>query len=131
MDFATLFISTSMKKEKTSKAQANDEMRREYDFPGGMRGKHYQAYRRGHTVTIHKTDGSTVVRHFKLEDGAVMLEPDVRAYFPDSEAVNSALRCLIPLLPQNPKPKRESDFRAMRFEIGRVIFSAWAWSTPK
>lgn len=23
---------------------------------GGMRGKHHQAYRRGHTVTIHKTD---------------------------------------------------------------------------
>ena len=121
-----------MKKEKASKPrQQADEIRPEYDFRGGVRGKHHQAYRRGHTVTIHKTDGSTVVQHFTLEDGAVMLEPDVRAYFPDSEAVNSALRCLIPLLPQNPKPKRESDFRAMRFEIGRVIFSAWAWSTPK
>ena len=40
-----------MKKEKTSKArhQADDEMRPEYDFRGGVRGKHYQAYRRGHT----------------------------------------------------------------------------------
>src|SRR5947209_4894184 len=96
-----------MKKEKTSKArqQANDEMRAEYDFRGGVRGKHYQAYRRGHSVTIHKSDGSKVVQHFTLEDGAVMLEPDVRAYFPDSEAVNSALRCLIPLLPQKPKAK--------------------------
>ena len=96
-----------MKKEKTSKArqQVNDEMRPEYDFRGGVRGKHHQAYRRGHTVTIHKTDGSTVVQHFTLEDGAVMLEPDVRAYFPDSEAVNSALRCLIPSLPQKPKAK--------------------------
>ncbi len=96
-----------MKKEKTSKArqQADDEMRPEYDFRGGVRGKHYQAYRRGHTVTIHKTDGTTLVQHFTLEDGAVMLEPDVRAYFPDSEAVNSALRCLIPLLPQKPKAK--------------------------
>ena len=96
-----------MKKEKTSKArhQADDEMRPEYDFRGGVRGKHYQAYRRGHRATIHKTDGSTVVQHFTLEDGAVMLEPDVRAYFPDSEAVNSALRCLIPLLPQKPKAK--------------------------
>jgi hypothetical protein len=96
-----------MKKEKTSKAQkpASDEMRPEYDFRGGVRGKHYQAYRRGHTVTIHKTDGSKVVQHFTLEDGAVMLEPDVRAYFPDAEAVNSALRCLIPLLPQKPKAK--------------------------
>jgi hypothetical protein len=93
-----------MKKEKTSKAQANDEMLPEYDFRGGVRGKHHQAYRRGHTVTIHKTDGSTVVQHFTLEDGAVMLEPDVRAYFPDSEAVNTALRCLIPL-PPKPKTK--------------------------
>src|SRR5207302_4093581 len=96
-----------MKKEKTSKArqQAGDEMRPEYDFRGGVRGKHHQAYRRGHTVTIHKTDGSKVVQHFTLEDGAVMLEPDVRAYFPDSESVNSALRCLIPLLRQQVKAK--------------------------
>jgi len=96
-----------MKKEKTSKGrqQANDEMRPEYDFREGVRGKHYQAYRRGHTVTIHKTDGTTEVQHFTLEDGAVMLEPDVRAYFPDSESVNNALRCLIPLLPEKPKAK--------------------------
>lgn len=96
-----------MKKEKTSKArpQADGEMRPEYDFRGGVRGKHYQAYRRGHTVTIHKTDGRTVEQHFTLEDGAVMLEPDVRAYFPDSEAVNSPLRCLIPLLPQKAKTR--------------------------
>jgi hypothetical protein len=96
-----------MKKEKTSKAkrQQTDEMRPEYDFRNGVRGKHYQAYRSGHSVTIHKTDGSTVVQHFTLEDGAIILEPDVRAYFPDSDAVNSALRCLIPLLPQKPKAK--------------------------
>ncbi len=30
--------------------------------------------------------------------GMVMLEPDVQKYFPDSESVNHALRCLIPLL---------------------------------
>ena len=28
----------------------------------------------------------------------IILEPDVRKYFPDSESVNHALRCLIPLL---------------------------------
>jgi hypothetical protein len=39
-------------------------MRPEYDFSGGVRGKHAQEYRRGHTVTIHRKDGSTVVeRH--------------------------------------------------------------------
>lgn len=96
-----------MKKEKASKPRqpADDEMLPEYDFRGGVRGKHYQAYRSGHTVTIHKTDGTTTVQHFTLEDGAIMLEPDVRAYFPDSETVNNALRCLIPLLPQKPKAK--------------------------
>ncbi len=77
----------------------------EYDFRRGVRGKHHQAYRRGHTVTIHKTDGTTVVQHFKPQESAVVLEPDVQAYFPDSEAVNKALRCLIPLLSQKPKAK--------------------------
>lgn len=80
-----------------------DEMRPEYDFAnmkGGVRGKYYKAYREGHTVKIRRADGTTTVQHFKLEDGAVMLEPDVREYFPDSEAVNNALRCLIPLMPK-------------------------------
>src|SRR5437588_13129214 len=87
-----------MKKEKTSKArqQADDEMRPEYDFRGGVRGKHYQAYRRGHTVTLHKTDGSKVGQHFTLEDGARMLEPGVAGYFPDSESRNCCLRCFNP-----------------------------------
>ncbi|GEM_PF-607169 len=73
----------------------NDDMRPEYDFRGGVRGKHYRAYRQGHTVTIHKMDGTTVVQHFKLEEGAVILDPDVRLYFPNDEAVNKALRSLI------------------------------------
>jgi hypothetical protein len=94
-----------MKKEKTSKSQNKeaDEMLPEYDFRGGVRGKHYKAYRRGHTVTIHNSDGTTQVQHFKLEEGAVMLEPDVREYFTDSETVNNALRGLITLLPRKPK----------------------------
>jgi hypothetical protein len=32
----------------------------------------------------------------------IMLQPDVRAYFPDSDAVNKALRSLINLLSQIP-----------------------------
>jgi hypothetical protein len=70
-------------------------MRREYDFSGGVRGKHFKAYREGHTVRIHKEDGTTSVRYFTQEDGAVMLDPDVKAHFPDSESVNKALRSLI------------------------------------
>lgn len=77
----------------------------EYEFKGGIRGKHYKAYREGHTVKIHKTDGTTDVQYFKLEDGAVMLEPDVREYFPDSETVNKALRSLITLIPRKRSKK--------------------------
>jgi len=82
----------------------DNDMLPEYHFTGGVRGKHYQAYRRGHTVTIHQTDDTTVVQHFTLEDGAVILDPDIREYFPDGEAVNQALRTLISLIPK----KRES-----------------------
>lgn len=64
----------------------------------GVKGKYAESYRAGHTVTIHKEDGSTVVQNFKLEDGAFLLDADVQKYFPDSEAVNNALRCLIPIL---------------------------------
>jgi len=42
------------------------------------------------------------VSHFGLEDGAVLLDPDVRAFFPDSDAVNHALRTLIGLVPKKP-----------------------------
>ncbi len=81
----------------------NDDMCPEYDFTsmaGGARGKYYKAYRAGHTVKIHKADGTTTVQYFTLEEGAVMLEPDVQEYFPDSEAVNKALRSLIMLVPR-------------------------------
>jgi hypothetical protein len=70
-------------------------MREEYDFSRGVRGKHYKTYREGHTVCIHKEDGSTSVLYFTQEDGAIMLDPDVKSYFPDSESVNKALRSLI------------------------------------
>jgi hypothetical protein len=76
----------------------SDDMRAEYDFSGGVRGKHYKALREGYTIKIHQTDGATLVQQFTLDEGAVTLDPDVRRYFPDSEAVNTALRCLIPLV---------------------------------
>jgi len=88
--------SKSRKKDKHALA----EMRAEYDFSGGVRGKHHQAYRRGHTVRVHQADGNVVEQHFSLEEGAVFLEPDVREYFPNAEAVNEALRGLIALLPK-------------------------------
>jgi hypothetical protein len=83
-------------------------MKKEYDFKkmkGGVRGKYYKAYRAGHTVIIHKTDGTTIVQHFRLADGAVILEPKLRKYFPNSKAVNKALRGLIALVPKRPQTK--------------------------
>jgi hypothetical protein len=71
------------------------DMREEYDFSQGVRGKHYRAYRAGHVVRVRKSDGSVDERRFTLEDGAVMLDPDLRERFPDSEAVNKALRSLV------------------------------------
>lgn len=92
-----------MKKTKTNKNK-KDEMRSEYDFAGktGVRGKYYQAYRRGHSVRIQKANGTVATQHFTLQEGAVMLEPDVRKFFPNSESVNRALRSLISLIPEKP-----------------------------
>lgn len=87
-----------------------DDMLPEYDFRGGVRGKHARAYQQGHTVEIHQTDGTTIVQHFTLAEGVVMLEPDVQQYFPDSEAVNQALRGLITLIPE----KRRSNAKSRR-----------------
>lgn len=55
-------------------ATVNDEMRPEYDFSGGVRGKYYEAY----------TQSSNVV----------VLDPDVAEIFRDSASVNEALRSL-------------------------------------
>lgn len=51
-----------------------DTLRDAYDFSGGVRGKHHEAYRQGTNV--------------------VLLEPDVAEVFKDSEAVNQALRAI-------------------------------------
>jgi hypothetical protein len=57
-----------------SDRRESDEMRPEYDFRGGVRGKYYKEYLKGTNV--------------------VLLEPDVAAVFHDSESVNQALRVL-------------------------------------
>lgn len=78
------------------KIQSNNEvetdMLPEYDFSGkkGVRGKYYHAYQQGHTVRIRQEDGSITTQYFTLEEGAVLLAPDAREYFPDSESVNQA-----------------------------------------
>lgn len=95
-----------MKKVVTKMAQVKDNnMRAEYDFTGGVRGKHYGAMQAGYTITTHNANGTTVVKDMMPKKGAVALEPDILAYFPDSESVNRALRCLIPLLPKKRRTK--------------------------
>jgi hypothetical protein len=57
------------------KARHGDEMRDHYDFSGGVRGKYAARYEQGANV--------------------VVLAPDVAEIFPDSIAVNEALRTLV------------------------------------
>lgn len=82
-----------MKKRK-SKDTAS-EMAEQYDFSKGVRGKHARAYRAGHSVEVTREDGAVEERHFSLAEGAVMIDPDLKKHFPDSEAVNKALRSIV------------------------------------
>lgn len=62
--------------EKITKHKAKEpEMRPEYDFSGGVRGKYHKRY----------TENSNVV----------VLEPDVHRRFRNAAAVNKALRSII------------------------------------
>jgi hypothetical protein len=93
-----------MKKAISKQISKKEDMKAEYDFSrmkGAVRGKYYKAYRDGHKVVIHQADGTASVQYFQLEEGAVMLEPDVRKYFSSSEAVNKALRSLIAIIPSS------------------------------
>lgn len=55
--------------------EEDEDMLPEYDLSGGVRGKYVDRYRQGTNV--------------------VLLDPDVAARFPDSKAVNEALRSLV------------------------------------
>jgi hypothetical protein len=55
-----------------------EEMRPEYDFSKGIRGKYAKRY----------TEGSNIV----------MIDPDVHEYFPDQKSVNEALRSLAAII---------------------------------
>ena len=58
-----------------NRTKQNDEMRDHYDFSGGVRGKYAARYAQGTNV--------------------VVLAPDVAEMFPDSIAVNEALRTFV------------------------------------
>ena len=77
-----------------------DDMRPEYDFTGGVRGKYARELREhGYTIRVYNADG-TFTETRVLGEKTVVLEPDVSEYFPDSQAVNHALRTLLSLVPE-------------------------------
>ena len=43
-------------------------MRTEYDFAGGVRGKHYRAIQAGYTITIRRADGTTITKEVRLKE---------------------------------------------------------------
>lgn len=88
---------------KTTKA---DDMRPEYDFSKAERGKFYRPLHKGYKVHVRQKDGTVVTNHYTLAEGTVLLEPDVRAYFPDSDSVNAALRSLIQLMSELPSKQK-------------------------
>jgi hypothetical protein len=61
--------------KKVSRRNGDDEMRHEYDFSGGVRGKYAKRY----------TEGTNLI----------LLEPDLAAVFPDSRSVTRALRAYL------------------------------------
>lgn len=61
-----------MSDDSMKKADSDLELRAQYDFSGGVRGKYAARYQQGTNI--------------------VVLDPDVAAIFKTSEAVNDALR---------------------------------------
>jgi hypothetical protein len=72
------------------------------------RGIYADRFKKGYTVRVHKADGTVEERNVPAEDGTVVLALDVRKYFPDSKAVNIALRALIKRLPHKRSSSGES-----------------------
>jgi hypothetical protein len=75
--------------KKPSERRRLNDMRPEYDLAsmkGGVRGKHFEEYRKGTNV--------------------VLLDPDVAAAFPTEDAVNEALRGILKILNTTPAVQR-------------------------
>ena len=68
--------------------EPDEDMLPEYDFAGGVRGKHHKDYKAGTNV--------------------IFLEPDLAKVFPDSASVNRVLRLLLNLASENVPPKRQA-----------------------
>ena len=74
-----------------SRTRTKDDMRAHYDFSNGVRGKYAARYAEGTNV--------------------IVLAPDVAAVFPDSVAVNEALRTLVRMSGKTVSAKRSPKKR--------------------
>lgn len=75
-------------------------MRDNYDFSKGVRGKYRHFIGQERTLKVRHPDGSVTIETIPAP---IELDEDVRQYFPNSEAVNKALRGLIELIPEKSK----------------------------
>lgn len=93
-----------MKKRVPAKKTATADIPKT-DFSKGVQGKYAAALKKnGYTIRVSRSDGTFDEKRVPGES-LVSLDPDVQAYFPDSRAVNRALRKLIPAQREN-KSKR-------------------------
>lgn len=94
----------------------DDGMLPEYDFTGKkpIRGKYYRLRQQGYTVRVHNEDGTVTETYHPPAKLAVELDPDVCAFFPDSESVNKALRGLIALIPAKQLGEQKAKYTARK-----------------
>lgn len=87
--------SETMKKKTSIKKTAKDLDISETDFSKGVRGKYAATLKKnGYTIRVHRSNGAIEEKRV-VGESLVSLDPDVQAYFPDSRAVNRALRKII------------------------------------
>jgi hypothetical protein len=97
-----------MKRKRSNSAITAAEEISETDFSKGVRGKYAGSLKKnGYTIRVYRPDGSFTERRVAGQS-LVSLDPDVQVHFPDSKAVNRALRKLIS---RQPKAKRITNER--------------------
>ena len=74
--------------KKVSRRKPSQDMMPEYDFSNAVRGKYYDRVTKGTNL--------------------VLIAPDVAKYFPDSEAVNEALRACAAIVRSGARRRRSA-----------------------
>jgi hypothetical protein len=100
-----------MSKKVEGNQPEDDTMRPQYDFSKSLQGKYRHLIGQPYTRKVHHGDGTITVEQVEAAQGVGVLATDVREYFPDSEAVNKALRGLIELIRQTQREKTSGESR--------------------